>query len=429
MHSVLLKNARLLGEEAAQDILVRDGLVAEIAGGLTQEDVPEINSINSINCSGHLLLPALMDMQVFMGGAGASGEDRLADLNDAALAGGVLSALLMPDSKDFNGQHNMTASLTTSMTTHFHRAAPITENGDEGARLAEMGFAHQRGARAFCDGAAAIADSRLMRRAMNYAADMDALIMHQPLDPALAGEGMMNEGIISARLGLAGIPAAAEIVMVARDIELARMTGVKYHAAQISCAGSLALIRRAKDEGLAISCGVSMNHLLLNENAIGDWRTFCKLTPPLRTEEDRSALLEGVVNGAIDVIVSGHNPQSQETKRLPFEHAAAGAVGLETLLAGALTLHKKENIALEVLIAAMTSNPARLLGLASSGIKKDSTADFVLCDTEQTWVLDVTQPDALHSQSQNAALDGRTFYGKPVATLSQGEVVFDARSD
>ena len=423
MHSTLLKNARLLGEEGVKDIFVRDGLVAEIADNLTQEDVPEIN------CRGHLLLPALMDMQVFMGGVGASGDDRLADLNDAALAGGVLSALLMPDSKDFNGHFNVPHDMTASMTAHFHRAAPITENDDEGARLAEMGFAHQRGVRAFCDGAAAIADSRIMRRAMNYAADMDALIMHQPLDPALAGEGMMNEGIISARLGLAGIPAAAEIVMVARDIELARMTGVKYHAAQISCAGSLALIRRAKDEGLAVSCGVSMNHLLLNEDAIGDWRTFCKLTPPLRTEEDRSALLEGVVNGAIDVIVSGHNPQSQETKRLPFEHAAAGAVGLETLLAGALTLHKKENIALEVLIAAMTINPARLLGLASSGIKKDSAADFVLCDMERTWILDVTQPDALHSQSQNAALDGRTFYGKPVATLSQGEVVFDARSN
>ena len=360
MHSTLLKNARLLSEEGVKDIFVRDGRVAEIADSLTQEDVPQINCIN---CSGHLLLPALMDMQVFMGGVGASGDDRLADLNDAALAGGVLSALLMPDSKDFNGHfnvpHDMTASMTASMTAHFHRAAPITENDDEGARLAEMGFAHQRGVRAFCDGAAAIADSRIMRRAMNYAADMDALIMHQPLDPALAGEGMMNEGIISARLGLAGIPAAAEIVMVARDIELARMTGVKYHAAQISCAGSLALIRRAKDEGLAVSCGVSMNHLLLNEEAIGDWRTFCKLTPPLRTEEDRSALLEGVVNGAIDVIVSGHNPQSQETKRLPFEHAAAGAVGLETLLAGALTLHKKENIALEVLIAAMDDQPGK----------------------------------------------------------------------
>ncbi len=424
--NVLLKNARLLGAMDLSDIVVRQGQIAAIepsGHGITSATTSEID--DEINCGGYLLLPGLIDMQVFIGGAGASGDDRLADLNRAAMAGGVISALLMPD-ENLNEPHNGWDDMTSG--ARFYRAAPITQNCG-GERLAEMGLAHQKGARAFCDGAKAIGNSQIMRRAMDYTSDMNALLMHQPLDPALAGDGVINEGVVSAQLGLAAIPAAAEIVMVARDIELARMTGAKYHAAQISCGGALELIRRAKNEGLTITCGVSINHLLLNEEAIGNWRTFCKLTPPLRAEQDRRALIDGVIEGVIDVIVSGHNPQSQETKRLPFEQAEAGAVGLETLLAGALTLHKKDNVPLEALISALTINPARLLNLPAGEIKQGRAADFVLCDMEQKWTLDVTQPDALQSQSQNAALDGQTFYGRPLLTLSQGEIIFDARSD
>ncbi len=424
--NLLLKNARLLSDEdlkkaSLKDVLIQQGKIAAVqpAGALeiAQETTQEIN------CGGHLLLPALIDLQVFAGGAGASGEDVLSDISRAALAGGVGSVLLMPDER-INGQSDAAPS------AHFYRASPITETTQNNrARLAEMGLACQKGARAFCDGARPITDSRLMRRAMDYASDMGALLMHQPLDLSLAGDGVINEGIVSARLGLAGIPAAAEIVMVARDIELARLTGVKYHAAQISCVGALDLIRRAKDEGLAITCGVSINHLLLTEEAIGDWRTFCKLIPPLRTEADRRALLEGLVDGAIDVIVSGHNPQSQETKRLPFESAADGAVGLETLLAGAISVHRQDHVALDILIRAMTVNPAKLLNMTPPTLQKGGAANLTLCDLDRKWTLDVTALDALHSQSQNAALDGQTLYGKPLLTLLRGEIAFHARSD
>jgi dihydroorotase len=261
-----------------------------------------------------------------------------------------------------------------------------------------------------------------MRRALTYARDFDALIVHHTEDPHLVGEGVMNEGEFATRLGLIGIPNAAEAVMLERDMRLVALTGGRYHAASLSCKESLDVLKRAREAGLDVSASVSINHVTLNENDIGPYRTFLKLSPPLRTEEDRRALVEAVASGLIDVIMSDHNPQDVEVKRLPFAEAAPGAVGLETMLPAALRLIHQGEMDFKTLIRAMSTRPAERLGLPGGTLRPGSPADVIVIDTDIPWVLD---PGDLKSPCKNTPFDEARFSGRVMRTIVGGRTVYE----
>jgi dihydroorotase len=261
-----------------------------------------------------------------------------------------------------------------------------------------------------------------MRRALTYARDFDALIVHHTEDPDLVGEGVMNEGEFATRLGLAGIPNAAEAVMLERDMRLVALTDGRYHAASLSCVESLEILKRARDAGLAVSASVSINHVTLNENDIGPYRTFLKLSPPLRTEEDRQALVAALASGLIDVVMSDHNPQDVEVKRLPFAEAAAGAVGLQTMLPAGLRLIHNGEMNFKTLIRAMSTRPAELLGLPGGTLRAGSPADVIVIDPDTPWVLD---PADLKSQCKNTPFDDARFSGRIMRTIVSGRTVYE----
>ena len=289
--------------------------------------------------------------------------------------------------------------------------------------MTEIGLLREAGAVAFTDGEHPVADAGVMRRVLTYARDVDALVMPHVYEPSLVGPGVMNEGELASRLGLAGIPCEAETVMLERDIRLVRLTGARYHVAMISCAESLEIVRRAKEAGLPVTCGVSINSLTLNENDVGDYKTFCKLSPPLRHERDREAMIEGLAQGVVDVVVSDHNPQDVETKRLPFAEAADGAVGLETLLAAGLRLVHGGRIGMAALLRAMASRPAAILGLAVGRLAKGAPADLIVVDPDAAYVLDKR---TLRSRSKNSPFDEARMEGRVLKTFVAGRLVHAA---
>jgi dihydroorotase len=302
-----------------------------------------------------------------------------------------------------------------------HPMAAMTK-GLLGEEMTEIGLLSEAGAIAFTNGKRSLANAKIMRNVLSYAKDFGALIIHHVEDPALAGDGVMNEGEISTRLGLRGVPAAAEALMLERDMRLVELTGARYHAGQISCRASLEIVRAAKSRGLPVTCGVSVNHLTLNENDIGSYRTFFKLRPPLRSEDDRMAMVEGLASGDIDVIVSAHDPKDADVKRRPFAEAADGAIGLETLLGAALRLYHNGSIALITLLRAMTTNPAGLLGLERGRLTKGAPADLVLIDLDTPYVV---EPDRLRSRSKNTPFDGARLEGRPILTFVAGRPVYN----
>ncbi len=304
---------------------------------------------------------------------------------------------------------------------NIHPMAALTK-GMAGSEMTEIGLLKAAGAVAFTDGDRSVTNAQVMRRALTYARDFDALIVHHTEDPHLVGEGVMNEGEFAARLGLVGIPDAAEAVMLERDIRLVALTGGRYHAASLTCIESLEILRRARDAGLAVSASVSINHLTLNENDIGPYRTFLKLSPPLRTENDRLALVAAVASGLIDVVMSDHNPQDVETKRLPFAEAAAGAIGLETMLPAGLRLIHSGEMDFKTLIRAMSTRPAELLGLPGGSLRAGSPADVIVVDPDTPWVLD---PGDLKSQCKNTPFDDAKFSGRVARTIVGGRTVYE----
>jgi dihydroorotase len=287
--------------------------------------------------------------------------------------------------------------------------------------LAEIGLLQRAGAVAFSNGKGSIANTRIMRNALLYSKDFGALIVHHTEDPGLSNGAAMNSGEVATRLGLPGVHKAAETIVVERDVRLVEITGGRYHASTISCAESLAVIRAAKARSLPVSCGVSINHLTLNENDIGSYRTFYKVRPPLRSEEDRVAMVRALAAGDIDVIVSSHDPQDADVKRRPFAEAADGAIGLETLLAAALRLYHADEIGLLPLLRAMTINPAKLLGLPGGRLEKGAPADLLLFDPGQPWVVDREQ---LRSRSKNSPFDEQKLQGRALKTMVAGRMVY-----
>jgi dihydroorotase len=299
--------------------------------------------------------------------------------------------------------------------------AAITK-GLEGKEMTEIGLLKAAGAVAFTDGAKSVTNAQVMRRALTYANDFDAMIVHHTEDPNLIGDGVMNEGEFAARLGLLGIPKAAETVMLERDVRLVALSGGRYHAASVTCADTLEVLRRAKDSGLDVTASASINHVTLNENDIGPYRTFLKLAPPLRAEDDRVRLVEALGAGLIDVVMSDHNPQDVETKRLPFAEAAAGAIGLETMLTAGLRLVHSGEIKLATLLRAMSTRPAELLGLPGGSLTSGAPADIIVVDTELPWVLD---PIELKSKCKNTPFDEARLTGRVVRTIVSGRTVYE----
>jgi dihydroorotase len=290
--------------------------------------------------------------------------------------------------------------------------------------MSEIGLVKSAGAVAVTDATRAVANANMFRRALMYARDFDMLVVQHVEEPTLSS-GVMNSGEAASRLGLSGNSVMSEVIMLERDMRLVEMTGARYHAAQISCAQSIEVIRAAKAKGLAVTCGVSINHLVLNENDIGAYRTFFKLSPPLRDEETRRALVDAVIDGTIDVIVSGHNPQSDDTKRLPFAEAAFGAIGLETMLSAALQLYHSENMPLERLVESMSQKPAALLGLETGRLAAGAPADFAIVDLNLNWKVEAAK---LCSRSKNTTFEDRTLEGRAVETVVAGNSVYNYAS-
>jgi dihydroorotase len=294
--------------------------------------------------------------------------------------------------------------------------------GTRGAEMTEIGLLKAAGAVAFTDGARSVTNAQVMRRALVYARDFDALVVHFTEDPDLVGEGVMNEGEFAARLGLTGIPKAAETIMLERDLRLVALAQGRYHAASVTCTDSVEVLRRAKDQGLTVTAAASINHITLNEIDVGSYRTFCKLAPPLRAEEDRKALVEALASGVIDAVVSDHDPQDVETKRLPFAEAAPGAIGIETMLAASLRLVHSGDVRLPVLLRAMSTRPAELLGLPGGTLRPGSPADVVVFDPDAPWVLDRAE---LKSKCKNTPFDEARLSGRVTRTIVAGRTVYE----
>ncbi len=423
---VVFDNARVVDPSRDLDtmgtVIVADRRI--VAAGPEAAGAARPAGAEVVDCGGAVVAPGIVDMRVFVGEPGAEHRETFASAGEAAAAGGVTALVTMPDTDpviddialvDFIGRR-----ARDETGVRVYPAAALTK-GLAGGAMTELGLLREAGAIAFTDGRRTVTNAAVMRRALSYARDFGALIMHHAADPALVGNGVMNEGEAATRLGLAGIPREAETVVVERDIRLAALTGGRYHAALISCAQSLDVVRRAKAAGLAVTCGVSVNHLTLNENDIGPYRTFFKLSPPLRAEDDRRAMVAGLADGSIDVIVSSHDPQDVDTKRHPFAEAADGAVGLETLLAAALRPVHNGEVDLVTLFRALATRPAELLGLEVGRLAPGAPADLIVVDIDAPWVCDA---ERLRSRSKNTPFEGARFTGIVRRTLVAGRTVY-----
>lgn len=419
-------NARLIDPASGLDqlggLLMKDGIIADIGPHL-RRNAPAESEV--VDCKGNVLAPGLVDAQVFTGEPGQEHRETLKTAGYAAAAGGVTTMVVMPDTKPVIDQVALVDFIQRrardNALVHVATMAAMTRNL-EGHEMTEFGLLQRAGAVAFTNGKSSIADTRVMRNALLYAKDFGALIVHHTEDPYLSQTAAMNSGEVSARLGLPGVNKVAEIIVLERDIRLVETTGGRYHAATITCRESLDVIRAAKKRGLPVTCGVSINHLTLNELDIGPYRTFFKIRPPLRSEEDRQAMVEGVASGDIDVIVSSHDPQDADVKRRPFAEAADGAIGLETLLPAALRLHYgSAEVPLITLWKALSTTPARLLGLSGGSLAKGEAADLILVDLGEPWVVN---KELLRSRSKNSPFDDSKMQGRILRTVVGGETVF-----
>jgi dihydroorotase len=424
---ILLANARVVDPardlDIEGDVLIADGVIREAKRGIHASGVPEGTEV--VDCRGRVVAPGLVDMRAFVGEPGAEHRETLASASQAAAVGGVTTIVCQPDTTPVIDDPAIVDFVLRrardTAIVHVHPMGALTK-GLRGEELAEIGLLKAAGAVAFTDGAASVTNALVMRRALTYARDFDVLVAHHTEDPDLIGEGVMNEGEFAARLGLLGVPAAAETIMLERDVRLVALTGCRYHAASITTAQSLDVLRRAKDAGLAVSAAASVNHLTLNEIDVGPYRTFFKVAPPLRAESDRAALVVALAGGLIDVVMSDHNPQDVEVKRLPFAEAAPGAIGLETMLSAGLRLVHNGALPLAILLKAMSTRPAELLGLPGGSLKPGAPADVIVIDLDVPWVLD---PDALKSKCKNTPFDEARLQGRVVRTIVAGRTVYE----
>ena len=419
-------NARLLdpatGLDAPGGLIVDGEVIASVGSHVTQAQIPA--GVAVIDCGGLCLAPGLVDMRVQVREPGEEHKETLRSAGESAVAGGVTSMVCLPNTEpvidDVATVEFVARRARLNGLAKVYPYAAATKNLD-GKELSEMGMLAEAGALAFTDGTKAIRSALSMRRALSYAATFGALIIQHPEDPSLAEGGVMHEGEIATRMGLSGIPAIAEAIMLDRDMRLVELTGGRYHAAHVSTAQGLDVIRRAKAKGLRVTCDTAPPYFALNELAVGDYRTFAKLSPPLRSEEDRQAVVAALVDGTIDVIASDHAPQDQDSKRLPFAQAEAGGVGLETLLAVTLELFHTGHLSLLGALSLVTDKPADLLGLSAGRLKPGNPADLIVLDPTRGWKV---QPDTFRSKSKNSPFDGRLLQGVVERTVIDGRTVY-----
>jgi dihydroorotase len=427
MTPVLLSNARVVdpsrGLDARGAVLVADGRIVAAGPEVMNQGKPE--GWDVVDCGGATVLPGLVDMRVFVGEPGGEHRETLETASRAAAAGGVTGIVTMPDTNPVIDDPALVDFVfrraRDTAVVRVHPMAAMTR-GLEGEELAEFGLLQEAGAVAFTQGRRSLKSAKVMRNALTYARDFDALIVNHLEDTDLAGGGVMNEGETATRLGLPGIPREAETIVLDRDIRIARMTGGRYHAAQISCEQTVSTLRRAKVAGNGITAGAAIAHLALNENDIGAYRTFFKMSPPLRSEDDRQALVEALADGTIDVVCSAHDPQDVEGKRQPFAEAADGAVGLETMLSAGLRLVHSGEVTLSRLIEAMSTAPAKLLGLDAGTLAPGAPADIIVVDLDMPWIV---KKDELRSRSRNSAFEDARMTGKVLRTMVGGRTVYD----
>jgi dihydroorotase len=425
---MVFQNARVVdpsrGIDEAGAVIVDGKKIVAAGAAARNQGAPEGATV--VDCAGKAIIPGLVDGRVFIGEPGAEHRETIASASLAAAAGGVTSIVMMPDTDpvidDIALVEFVMRTARETASVHVFPAAAITKRLD-GQEMTEFGLLRQAGAVAFTDGRHTINSALVMRRALTYARDFGALIVHETEDADLASSGVMNEGLYASWLGLPGIPREAETIPLERDLMLARLTGGNYHAAKISTALSASAISRAKDDKANVTAGVSINNLSLNENDVGEYRTFFRLTPPLRTEDDRLAMIEALRDGTIDIIVSSHDPQDVDTKRLPFADAAAGAIGLETLLGAALRLYHNGDLPLLRVVEVLSTAPAKLFGLSGGTLKPGGSADLVLVDIDEPWVV---EEKTIRSRSKNTCFEGAKLQGKVLQTMVAGRTVFSA---
>ncbi len=418
MTRILFKNARLIDPEALTEevgaLLVEDGVI-RAAGGAADEEV---------ECGGLCLAPGIIDIGVKVSEPGERHKESFRSAGLAAAAGGVTTMVTRPDTTPAID----TPEVLEFVTRRAIEVAPVNvlpmaalTKGRAGREMVEIGFLLDAGAVAFTDCDAVAADTKVLSRCLAYATSLGALVIGHPQEPGLSAGAAATSGKFAALKGLPSVSAMAERIGLDRDLALVEMTGARYHADQVTTARALARLERAKAAGLDVTAGVSIHHLTLNELDLGDYRTFFKVKPPLRSEDDRLAAVDAVASGLIDVISSMHTPQDEESKRLPFEEAASGAVALETLLPAALRLYHAGAISLPRLFRAMTLNPAKRLGLAAGRLAEGAPADLVLFDPDAPFVLDRY---ALRSKSKNTPFDGARMQGRVKGTWVGGRRVF-----
>lgn len=425
MSTIAILNARLLDPATDYDgagaVLVQDGRIAEVVRG-AGAGAP--GGVEVVDAQGLCLAPGLIDIRVKTGEPGAEPKETLKSASLSAAAGGVTTIVVQPDTDpalDDPAMIDHVQRRGAALGLVNVRAAGAATQARDGQRMAEIGLMDEAGALYFTDGDRVIANTRTLQRVMSYAAAFNALIACRPSDPWLSEGAVATSGELATRLGLASVPAIAERIQLERDLALVEQTGARFLVDQISTAGALETLARARAKGLEVAASVSINHLCFNEVDIGDYRTFYRLDPPLRTEADRQAMVEAVRDGLIDVITSAHAPAPAEDKRRPFAEAAPGAIGLETLLPAALTLHHEDGLDLLDVLRPLTQGPAALLGLDAGVLAKGAPADLVLFDPGAPVVIDA---DALKSKSKNSPFDGRRLQGKVAGTFVGGRRVY-----
>ena len=429
MKEKILINARIIDPSQGMDekgsVIIDDkGKIKSIGKNVKIIDAP---SAEIVDIKNHIVIPGIVDMKAFVGEPGYEYKENFRTLSQAALAGGVTSVVTMPNTKPIIDNVSMVDFIIRrgrdkASINLFPCASLTREIG--GKEMSEFGLLSAKGIIGFTDVVKTVQNTETMARIMDYASDIGVLIMQHVEDYELSKNGCINEGEVSTRLGLGGISYIAEKIIIERDLSLLNEFPCRYHVNQISSKESLDVIKKNKEIGLNFSVGVSINNLSLNENDIGDFKTFLKLSPPLRLEDDRVALVEGIKSGLIDVIVSDHTPEDEEGKRLPFAQAATGAVGIETLLPLALEMHHNESLPLTKIIESLTINPANILKINKGSLKKGSDADICVFDLDKPWMVN---GDDLKSKSKNTSIEGRKLQGKVQMTFLDGELVFNSQ--
>jgi dihydroorotase len=429
MKKKILINAHIIDPSQKMDeigsIIIDDkGKIKAIGKDLKKSETSTSDEI--IDLENNIVIPGIVDMKAFVGEPGYEYKENFRTLSQAALAGGVTSVVSMPNTKPIIDNVSMVDFIIRrgrdKALINLFPCASLTREM-RGREMSEYGLLSAKGIIGFTDAIKTVQNTQTMSKIMDYASDIGVLIMQHAEDSELAKNGCINDGEVSTRLGLGGISYIAEKIIIERDLSLLNEFPCRYHINQISSKESLEVIERNKKNGLDFSVGVSINNLSLNENDIGDFKTFLKLTPPLRLEDDRVALVEGVKSGLIDVIVSDHTPEDEEGKRLPFAQAASGAIGVETLLPLALEMHHNDSLPLAKIIETLTINPAKILKIKKGSLIKGSDADICVFDLDKPWVVN---GDNLKSKSKNTAIEGRKLQGKVIMTFLNGEIAFQS---